>query len=385
MNLKIHNLRVSNVRIRLIIPDIQVEWRELGENLLLASLSIVLYVSVIFTELSFVPFMIIVIKRGWKEALVYLAIATAASFYIMVHEIGKLPLDNDFLLFSPTHYSFSFLENALGITGGRFLDFFFLFGCFGIVLGYFVSRNYKLNYVVFFSLAVYVGIAIFPLIISVFIGGFKQFIANYSQFVDLKTNSYVNLSLAQMNNYKTVLSTRGVDYNLIEKKIEMAADIYKKNVIFGIAPRGGYLMKQICIIFVGVLLVKFYFMKKKIHKAALSFSIKNYRINDSWVWGLIFSWGLVYSNLYLKNTVFGILCWNVAVIFSFLYFLRGLSLIKIFADKIKIPQVLQYIVLLFFLFYSFIFFVTIVTGIGVADIWLKVREKIENLKKRSDT
>jgi hypothetical protein len=48
--------------------------------------------------------------------------------------------------------------------------------------------------------------------------------------------------------------------------------------------------------------------------------------------------------------------------------------------------VFQYLILLFFLFYSFIIFVTIVTGIGVADIWLKAREHLEKKKEnRSDS
>ncbi len=128
---------------RITIPDVQVEWRELGESFLLALLSIVLYVSVIFAEFSFIPIMIIVIKRGWKEALVLLVIGTMLLIYMMVNRIEKFPLDSEFLLFSPAHYSFSFIENVTGFNGGRFLDFFFIFGCFGLFLGYFVSRNYR--------------------------------------------------------------------------------------------------------------------------------------------------------------------------------------------------------------------------------------------------
>lgn len=379
----LQNLNVGNLKTRLTLPDVEVEWREIGENILLVLLSILLYMSVIFTELSFVPFMIIVVKRGWKEGLMYLVIGTVAVLYLMIHEVGKLPLDSDVMLFSPTHYSFSFIERVTGLRGGRFLDFFFTFGLFGIVLGYFVSRNYRLNYVIFFSLTVYVGIAILPLIISGMIGGFHQFIANYSKFVDAKTNSYVDQYLSQMSNHRVLLMSRGIDYNAVSRKIEIAADLYKRNVIFGIAPRGGYLVKQIFIIFVGILCVKFYLTRKHINRAALSFSIKNYRIQDSWVWALVVAWGLVYINLYLKNQIFGIVSWNIAVVFSLLFFIRGLSIIKILADRIRIPQILQYMVLIFFLFYSFIFFVTIVTGIGVADIWLKIHDSIENMKKRS--
>jgi len=170
----LQNLNVGNLKTRFALPDVEVEWREIGENILLLLLSVLLYMSVIFTELSFVPFMIIVIKRGWKEGLMYLVIGTVAVLYLMIHEIGKLPLDSDFILFSPTHYSFSFIERVTGLKGGRFLDFFFIFGLLGIVLGYFVLKNYRLNYVIFFSLTVYVGIAILPLIISGMLGGFNR-------------------------------------------------------------------------------------------------------------------------------------------------------------------------------------------------------------------
>jgi hypothetical protein len=379
---KLPHLRISDLKVKISVPDIRVAWRELGECFLLTLLSVVLYLSVVFAELSFVPIMIIVIKRGWKEALIFLAAGTILLFYMMANEIVRFPLDNEFLLLSPTHYSFSFIENITGLRGGRFLDFFFIFGCMGIFLGYFVLRNYKLNYVVFFSLSVYVVIAMLPLVISGFMGGFKQLISGYENFVNVKTATYVDSYLARMQNYSGMLNERSIDYADMAKKVRVAADIYRTNVIFGIAPRGGYLIKQIIIIFLGISFVRLYF-KRRLSKAALQYSINNYRIADSWVWGLIFSWGLIYINLHLKSTVLGILSWNAAVVFSFLFFLRGLAFIKAVADRIKIPQVFQYAILIFFLVYSFILFVSIVTGIGVADIWLKMREHIEKKKRSS--
>jgi hypothetical protein len=86
----------------------------------------------------------------------------------------------------------------------------------------------------------------------------------------------------------------------------------------------------------------------------------------------------------MRSAVLGIVSWNVAVIFSFLYFLKGLSIIKMIADRLRIPQVLQYIVLLILLFYGFIVFVAIVTGIGVANIWLEIDEKLKSLNQRRE-
>lgn len=379
---KIPHLRMSELKEKITIPDIKVAWRELGECFLLTLLSVVLYLSVVFAELSFVPVMIIVIKRGWKEALIFLVSGTVLLFYMMANEIVRFPLDNEFLLLSPTHYSFSFIENITGLRGGRFLDFFFIFGCLGIFLGYFVAQNYRLNYVVFFSLTVYAGIAILPLVISGLMGGFNQLFDGYEQFVNLKTATYVDSYLSHMQQYSGMLTDRGIDYNDVARKVKLAAEIYRTNVIFGIAPRGGYLIKQIIIIFLGISFVRLYF-KRRLSRAAFRYSISNYRIGDFWVWVLIISWGLIYINLYLKSSALGILSWNAAVICSFLFFLRGLAFIKVLADRIKIPQVFQYAILLFFLIYSFILFVTIVTGIGVADIWLKMREHIEKKKRSS--
>jgi hypothetical protein len=170
---------------------------------------------------------------------------------------------------------------------------------------------------------------------------------------------------------------------MMAKKVEIAAEIYKKSVIFGIAPRGGYLIKQLIVIFLSVLLVKFYF-KRKLKRASFDFDIKNYEIDSDWVWGLIASWGLVFINLFLRSAVLGIVSWNVAVIFSFLYFLKGLSIIKMIADRLRIPQILQYVVLLFLLFYAFVVFVTIVTGIGVVNIWLEIDEKLRSISQRRE-
>lgn len=376
-------MKLSSWREKAAITEIHVEWREVGESFLLVLFSLLLYISVIFTQFSFVPIMIITIKRGWKEALVYLTVASILLLYMMTNAAYRLPFDSKLLLFSPTHFTFQFIGSIFGIKGVRFLDYCFIFGILGIFLGYLVSKNYKLNYVIFSSLCVYVGIVVFTLSLLSLFGNFETLISEYSQFVDKKTNSYVNLYLSELSNYRNILQSRGIDYNFLEKKVEIAAEIYKRSVIFGIAPKGGYLIKQIIIIFLSILFVKLYF-KRKLNKAALTFDIKNYRIAGDWVWGLIGSWGLVYINLYIRNNFLGIISWNSAVIISFLYFLKGLSIIKITVEKIRIPVFLQYAVLLFLLFYFFIFFVTIVTGIGVADIWLKISENIANIGKRRD-
>jgi hypothetical protein len=369
---------VDTLKDRITIPDVQVGWRDIGESLLLACLSVLLYMSVVLTELSFVPFMIIVIKKGWKDGLVYLGIGTGIAWYLLNSSFGKFPLDGELLLFSPVNYAFTFIGDMVGIRGWRFLDFFFIFGCFGIFLGYFVSRNYRLNYVVFSSLAVYAGIAVLPLLASGLMGGFGRFFSQYSHFVDIKTDAYVNGYLTQMNNYRELLTARGMDYSLMAKKVQIAADVYKRGVLFGIAPRGGYLVKQLLVIVLAILLVKAYFFRRHIDKASLSsFSIRGYRIKDGWVWGLILSWGLVYLSLHVPGGFLELLAWNSAVIFSLLFFLRGMVIVKLIADRIRIPHIIQYVILLFFLFYSFIFFVTLVTAAGVADIWIRIREGLE--------
>jgi hypothetical protein len=373
--------RVKSINLR--DTDIQLEWREVGTSVLLIALSFVLYGSAIFTQFSFVPIMILTIKRGWKEAGVYITVAFIIFLYIALNGISSFPFDSEFFLFSPDRYAFEFLGSTVGLDGIRFLDYYVLFGIFGIFVGHLVSKNYRLAYVVFISLSVYIGMFVFAFIISGFIGGFDRFIEGYARFIDVKTNKYIDLYLTQMGNYSHLFSSRVVDYNVMAKKAEVAAEIYKKSVIFGIAPRGGYLIKQLTVIFLSVLFVKFYF-KRKLKRASFNFDIKRYEIDSDWVWGLVVSWGLVYINLFMRSAVLGIVSWNVAVIFSFLYFLKGLSIIKMIADRLRIPQVLQYIVLLILLFYGFIVFVAIVTGIGVANIWLEIDEKLKSLNQRRE-
>jgi hypothetical protein len=373
--------RVKSISLR--DAEIQLEWREVGTSVLLIALSFVLYGSAIFTQFSFIPIMILTSKRGWKEAGVYLTGSFIIFLFVVMSGISSFPLYNGLFLFSADRYAFEFLGSTVGIEGIRFLDYYFLFGIFGIFVGYLVSRNYRLAYVVFLSLSIYIGMFVFVFIISGFIGGFDRFIEDYARFIDIKTNRYVDLYLTQVGNYGHLFSSRTVDYSVMAKKVEIAAEIYKKSVIFGIAPRGGYLIKQLIVIFLSVLLVKFYF-KRKLKRASFDFDIKKYEIDSDWVWGLIASWGLVFINLFLRSAVLGIVSWNVAVIFSFLYFLKGLSIIKMIADRLRIPQILQYVVLLFLLFYAFIVFVTIVTGIGVVNIWLEIDEKLKSLAQRRE-
>jgi hypothetical protein len=363
--------------------EIQLEWREVITCVILVIVSFILYLSVVFTQFSFVPLMILTIKRGWKEALLYLTCAFLIFIYIIMSGIGSIPIDNALLLFSVDHFTFAFLSKVLGLPVIRFLDYYFLFGVIGVVVGYLVSRNYKLDYVVFLSLSAYIGIFVFAIVAASAAGGFERLIEDYKQFVNDKTGRYVKFYIAQVGQYSTMLSSRGVDYAVMSKKVEVAAEICKRSVIFGMAPRGGYLIRQLIVIFLSILFTRYYF-RRKLNRACFSFSIKKYAIDADWVWGLIASWGLVYINMYVKSPVLGILSWNMAVIFSFLFFLKGLSLIWILADRIRIPRLIQYAVLIFFLFYAFIVFVAVITGIGVANIWLKLDEKIGKTESRRE-
>lgn len=372
--------RLNSMKIKPPALEVQLDWQEAGESCMLILLSLFLYISVVFTQLAFVPVMIITIKRGWKEAAIYTTAAAVVLFYLMLSGAVRFPMDGELLLFSPVHFLFDFLEKNAGFMGGGIFDYYVLFGGFGIFLGYLVSRNYRLNFVIFTGLVLYVTLVIFALAISTLVGGFDRVVTNYSKFVDQKTKNYVSHYLSEMDQYKKVLSSNGIDYTNIEKTVHSAAEIYKKEVLLGVYPRGGILIKQIVVIFLSIVLVKLYF-KRRLNKASLFFNIRNYRISNDWVWGLVVSWGLIYVNLHLRNVFLGILSWNMAVVFSFLFFLKGLSIVKTAADRIKVPVMFQYLFLVILFLYSLILFATLITGIGVADIWLGMKEKIEKKQK----
>jgi hypothetical protein len=380
----ISRVRSVNLRDRFSETEIQLEWREVIACIVLVLVSYILYLSVVFTRFCFVPLLILTIKRGWKEALVYLTGAFLILMYaVFTSGIGPIPVDNTLLLFSIDSYSFQYIQNGFLLTGIRFLDYYFLFGMIGVFTGHLVSKNYKLDYVVFLSLCVYVGIFVFTIIAASAVSGFPGFIDGYERFVIEKTGRYVSLYLARMEQYAPLFSSRGTDFALMANRIEVQTEYYVRALVFGIAPRGGYLVRQLITVFIGVLLSRFYF-RRKLERAAFSFSISHYNINPDWVWGLISSWGLVYINLYLKSGVLGILSWNMAILFSVLFFLKGLSILKIIADRLKIPKLIQYAVVIFLLFYALVVFVTVITGIGVANIWLKVDEKLLNNNRRRE-
>jgi len=377
-------VRFINLRDKLSETEIQLEWREIIACIVLVLASYFLYLSVVFTRFCFVPLMILTIKRGWKEALLYLTGAFLILMYIVFTSgIGPIPVDNTVLLFSADSYSFQSIQDGFLLTGIRFLDYYFLFGVIGVFTGHLVWKNYKLDYVMFLSLCVYVGIFVFSIIAASAAGGFPGFIEGYERFVIDRTGRYVSLYLARMEQYAQLFSSRGVDFAAMANNIEVQAEYYARALIFGIAPRGGYLVRQLITVFLGVLLSRFYF-RRKLERAAFSFSISRYTINPDWVWGLISSWGLVYINLYLGSPVLGMLSWNMAVVFSILFFLKGLSILKIIADRLKVPKLIQYGVVIFVLFYALVIFIAVVAGIGVANIWLKLDEKLLNNNNRRE-
>jgi hypothetical protein len=377
--------RIGTLRVRIAVPDVRVEWREVGESVMLILLSLLLYGSVALTQFSFVPIMIVAIKRGWKESLLYLTGALVLLLFVMSHSVQRLPIYSGLLLFSPSHFTFEFIGRIIGLAGGRFFDYYVLFGILGIFLGFLVHQNYRLGYVVFFGLCAYAGIIILILSVAWLIGGFDQFVEEYAVYVDRKTLAYVHYLLNQIGGgYGELLAAKGIDYGLLETKAQAAAEMFKRSVIFGVAPRGGYLIKELAVIIAGILLVRAYF-KNKLNRAAFTFGLRSFRIDDDWVWGIVIAWGLVYINLYLQNQFLGIIGWNTATIVSLLFFLRGLSILAVGADKLRIPSFFLYLAFVFLLFYSFILFVAVVTGIGIVDIWLKMRESLDNIKKRENT
>jgi hypothetical protein len=377
--------RIGTIRVKIAVPDVRVEWREVGESVMLILLSLLLYGSVALTQFSFVPIMIVAIKRGWKESFLYLTGALVLLLLVMSHRVERLPLYHGLLLFSPSHFTFEFIGRMIGLAGGRFLDYYVLFGILGVFLGHLVHRNYRLGYVVFFGLCMYAGIIILILSVAWLVGGFDRFMEEYAKYVDGKTLAYVHYYLNQIGGgYGELLAAKGIDYGLIETKLQAAAEAFKRTVIFGVAPRGGYLIKELAVILAGILLVRAYF-KNKLSKAAFTFGLRSFRIDDDWVWGIVIAWGLVYINLYVQNQFLGIIGWNMATVVSLLFFLRGLSILAVGADKLRIPSFFLYLVFLFLLFYSFILFVAVVTGIGIVDIWLKLKESLDNIKKRENT
>ena len=377
-------VRSINLRERISETEIQLEWREIIVCIVLVLVSCILYVSVVFTRFCFVPLMILTIKRGWKEAIVYLTGAFLILMYVVFTSgIGHIPVDNTLLLFSADSYSFQQIQGGFLHAGIRFLDYYFLFGVIGVFTGHLVSKNYKLDYVVFLSFCAYVGIFVFSIIAASAVSGFPGFIEGYERFVIDRMGRYVSLYLARMEKYAPIFSTRGMDFALMANRIEAQAEYYVRAIVFGIAPRGGYLVRQLITVFLGVLLSRSYF-RRKLERAAFSFSISRYTINPDWVWGLISSWGLVYINLHIGSAVLGILGWNMAVLFSILFFLKGLSILKIIADRLKVPKLIQYGVVIFILFYALVVFVAVITGIGVANIWLKIDERLLNNNNRRE-
>ena len=375
--------RLQDFKGKLSSIEVQVEWKEVVEAILLTLLTMFLYMSVFLAEFSFIPLMIITIKRGWKETFIYLTWSFIVIYFLNIKNLSYSPMDGRLFLFSPIHYSFQYISSYIGMKGRGLFDYYFLYGIFGIFLGHLVAKNYKLRYIIFVSVLSYVGLIFITFMIASMLDGFNNFISGYYRYVNEATTNYINSSIAHLSSYRGLLSTRGINYLDFEKKITLAAEVYKKNIIFGLAPKGGYLIKQIVMVFLGVFFVKLYF-RGKLKRASLEFDIVDYKIDDSWIWGLILSWGLIYINLYIKNSILDIVSWNAAVIFSFLFFLRGLSIIKLIVIKLGIPQFVQYIVFIFLMIYSFILFVILVTGLGVIDIWLYIKEKLQKIDEENN-
>ncbi len=375
--------RIEDLKDKVTSIDVQVEWREVLEALMLSAVTIFLYQTVVLAEFSFIPFMIIAIKRGWKESFIYLTWSLIILSLLNAKGFNLYSFNDQLILFSPLHFGFQYIGSALGFKGKGLLDYYFMYGIFGIFLGYLVYKNYKLGYIVFLSVLAYIGMIVAVFITAGMIHGFNSFIKDYYSFVNRATENYIAASMAHINNYSSILASKGISSLELKKKIVIAAEMYKKSIIFGAAPKGGYLIKQIIMVFVGVFLVKLYF-KDRLNRAALKFKITDFELNDIWIWGLIGSWGLVYINLFIDSSVFSIIAWNSAVIFSFLFFLKGLSIVKLATDRLGIPQFFQYIVFLLMMIYSFIFFIVFITGLGVLDIWLYLKDKLQKSSEEKD-
>ncbi|MCK4540900.1 MAG: DUF2232 domain-containing protein [Spirochaetales bacterium] len=110
-----------------------------------------------------------------------------------------------------------------------------------------------------------------------------------------------------------------------------------------------------------------------------SFKLKNFRLPDKMIWGLLLPWTGIFLDVIFGICVFGYPFWNVGFIMLFIYGLQGLGVISYFGGKYNIPRGIRVMVpalLVFLLMAPWLNLVVVVglPGLGASEIWIHYRE-----------
>lgn len=275
-------------------------------------------IGIILTFLCPVPLILVVVRNNLKSGILSLIVATL-------------------------------LVNFFSNPFDAFM-FFVWFGSVGLIYGISIKKKLSAGKIILSgSIASFLGIVIFL--------GLSILFLHFNPLN--KIIQQVNKLLEEMINYYKEIGIK-------EREIEALANL--KVVFPKIIPFFIFLISLV-LSYLYFLTTQFIFQRMNYYVPVLP-PFKMWRLSFSFVWGFILGKILTFIKLNPHNFLF-ILGINLDFIFSFLFFLMGVSVIAFFMEKYNFPKILKLAGYLL----SMIFGV-IIYWVGVLDIFLNFR-KIE--------
>jgi hypothetical protein len=108
--------------------------------------------------------------------------------------------------------------------------------------------------------------------------------------------------------------------------------------------------------------------------------IVDFKLPDRYVWPLIASLALVMLNLIVQVQALEILAWNALLIFTFLYGIAGLGIIRYLLRKLRVRPGVRWLLIIGIIILALtprigIAVLLLIPGLGVSEVWLKYRRE----------
>jgi uncharacterized protein YybS (DUF2232 family) len=167
-----------------------------------------------------------------------------------------------------------------------------------------------------------------------------------------------------------------------ESVIQLAQNIYKLLFPFNL-----FLSCFLLTIF-GYFLLKVIFDLFIVKKSLQIKGLEYFKLNDYVIFGLIVSLGLLTLSIYVKTGVLNYIALNGVLIFSLLYFVQALGVLRFFLIKKKWPTMFLPIglfLLLIVLGPTFVLVYVMMAGWGALDLWTDFRKLNNKDNKNQNT
>ncbi len=316
----------------------------------------------------------IISRPGFKQVappllslLLFLGIFYIPFFGLMLNFFAPLPLI--YCFFTSGRKSWFFASIAVAAVISLFLGpkigifYLFTYSVMALVMAETILRKNDMSYVIGLG-------AIVPFLATGFFFLISSPVPINGLYPAMLEQASIMIAETIQNSQKAGMPKEQTAF-IAENSVELAGWVIKLlPVMFAVA----YLSISFC---------NFFFYRRIQRKytflpMADPMPLKLWIPQDKFVYGFIGSLAL----LLLGTGIFNVIGVNIFMFFGFIYLIAGVSVLSFFMDKFNVPFLLRTVVYMLIIIQPF--FLSMVSGLGLFDLWFDFRQIRGNGKEKTD-